>query len=355
MNLIRIDEIDKNLKVETSIDKEDIVWLSPKEAPFSVHGLCEVESDEPYHRIPRSVAEATNAGVRNLMWHTAGGRIRFATDSPYVAIKAVMPATATMTHIAKTGQSGFDLYASDGTNSRYAGTFRPPYEKTPGFESILNTSGKMCTYTINMPLYDGVQELYIGLARTANLAPAESYLHTVPILYYGSSITQGGCASRPGNAYQNIITRLNRIDHINLGFSGRAKAEDAMIDYIKDLEMSLFVYDYDHNAPTPEHLANTHEKMFRAIRAQQPELPIIMLSRPKIYLDESEQKRLAIIQTTYQNALAAGDRNVYFIQGSDLMAQTDNDGTVDGTHPNDYGFHSMARVLGACIHKILDK
>jgi len=354
MNLIRIDEIDKNLKVETSIDKEDIVWLSPKEAPFSVHGLCEVESDEPYHRIPRSVGEATNAGVKNLMWHTAGGRIRFATDSPYVAIKAVMPATATMTHIAKTGQSGFDLYASDGTNSRYAGTFRPPYEKTPGFESVLNTSGKMCTYTINMPLYDGVQELYIGLARTANLAPAESYLHTVPVVYYGSSITQGGCASRPGNAYQSIISRKYDTDYINLGFSGSARGEDAIVEYMASLKASVFVLDYDHNAPSLEQLQATHLPLYRKYRAKNPDTPIVMVSKPDFKGSPMECARRATIYDTYRTAVLEGDKNVYFIDGETLFEGEFRDScTVDGCHPNDLGFFRMAMVIGEVVGRLL--
>lgn len=347
-------DVDKNFFVASEIGKPDVTFYNIQAQPFQVYGVFYREGK--FRRLPESVAAATSSSVHALHANTAGGRVRFRTNSPYVAISAKMENIYKMPHFALTGSAGFDLYSDDGTVNRYVGTFKPPYNIEDGYQGVVELgSAVFRDITIHFPLYSDVTALMIGIAETATLDAPTPYRDRKPIVYYGSSITQGGCASRPGNAYQNIITRLNRIDHINLGFSGSAKAEDAMIDYIKDLEMSLFVYDYDHNAPTPEHLANTHEKMFRAIRAQQPELPIIMLSRPKIYLDESEQKRLAIIQTTYQNALAAGDRNVYFIQGSDLMAQTDNDGTVDGTHPNDYGFHSMARVLGACIHKILDK
>ena len=109
---MRIEEIDKNLKVESHIHKNDIVWLSPKESPFTIHGLCETEKDMPYHRLPEAVAKASNPGVEELMWHTAGGRIRFATNSPYIAIKAIMPETETFTDMAKAGQSGFDLFTT---------------------------------------------------------------------------------------------------------------------------------------------------------------------------------------------------------------------------------------------------
>ncbi len=149
---MRIEEIDKNLKVETSIQKDDIIWLSPKEAPISIHGLCETEQDMPYHRLPQSVAKASNSGVEGLMWHTAGGRIRFATNSPYIAIKAVMNECGTMPHITKAGQSGFDLYRYVSGKQLYVATFMPSSGLTKGYESCINVPTEMNTYTINMPL-----------------------------------------------------------------------------------------------------------------------------------------------------------------------------------------------------------
>ena len=115
--------------------------------------------------------------------------------------------------------------------------------------------------------------------------------------------------------------------------------------------MSLFVYDYDHNAPTLEHLSATHEKMFKAIREKNPDLPIIMMSRPKYFLEGDEDKRQAVIKQTYMNAVTGGDKNVYFIPGNELMKYAKNEGTVDNCHPNDLGFASMAQVLGDVIEK----
>jgi hypothetical protein len=109
--------------------------------------------------------------------------------------------------------------------------------------------------------------------------------------------------------------------------------------------MSLFVYDYDHNAPDVEHLEATHERMFKTIREKNPDLPIIMMSRPKLHLDTHELKRLEIIKKTYDNAIANGDKNAYFIDGRDLCKVCGNEGTVDGCHPTDLGFFSMAKEL----------
>ena len=130
-----------------------------------------------------------------------------------------------------------------------------------------------------------------------------------------------------------------------ISFSGNAKAEKVMSDYICSLDMSLFVYDYDHNAPTYEHLEETHERMFIEFRQAHPDVPVIMMTRPKFTFDEAEEKRESLIRKTYENALARGDKNVFFLSGRELMLIAKNDGTVDGCHPNDLGFFSMAKAI----------
>ena len=127
-----------------------------------------------------------------------------------------------------------------------------------------------------------------------------------------------------------------------------------MADYIKQLNMDLFVYDYDENAPSAEYLAQTHEKMFRTIRKANPNLPVIMMTQPRSWLFEHEKERFAVIQKTYLNAVAEGDRNVYLLPGTELMKEAGPDGTVDNLHPTDLGFASMARVLGDEIGRIMN-
>lgn len=350
---MKISEIDKNLKVETRIQKDDIVWLTPRTAPFRIHGLAEAETDMPYHRLPEAVAAATSQSVHDLMWCTAGGRVRFAANSPYIAIKAVMMhAAETMPHITKTGQSGFDLYVYTDGGHRYIGTFMPPSGLTAGYESCIPVSPEMKTYTINMPLYDCVSELYIGLAGGSDLEEPRPYANAVPVVYYGSSITQGGCASRPGNAYQSMIERQLDIDYINLGFSGSAKGEKAMAEYLASLQASVFVCDYDHNASL-EGLKQTHLLLYRVYRAKNPDTPIIFVSKPDFRGGEDAERR-AVICNTYQTARAEGDQNVYFIDGEQLFAGELRDScTVDGCHPNDLGFFRMAQVIGKEIRRVL--
>jgi len=126
-----------------------------------------------------------------------------------------------------------------------------------------------------------------------------------------------------------------------------------MAEYIGNLDMSVFVYDYDHNAPTVEHLLKTHEKMFKIIREKNPDLPIIMMSRPKFSLTQKEELRLDAIKLTYNNAKQNGDKNVYLIDGKTLMSLAENEGTVDNSHPNDLGFASMANALTDVLKQIL--
>ena len=344
-----IAKLDKNFAVQSEINRTGLHFYDVEEAPFRVYGVK--MEDGRYRRMPESVARSVSDGVYGLHANTAGGRVRFVTDSPRIAIHASMDGHFQSPHFTFAGKAGFDVYQ----NGSYRKTFMPPVDMTDGYESVIETRlTEKTEIVIHFPLYANVKRLYIGLEEGCTLEAAADYALAKPVVYYGSSITQGGCASRPGNAYQNIQSRLLNFDHVNLGFSGNAKAEQAMIDYIKGLEMSAFVYDYDHNAPTPAYLAETHEHMFKCIRAAHPDLPILMLSRPQPHmLNPEDVERLRIVTRTYENALAAGDQNVYFIPGPALMEDVKNEGLVDGVHPNDAGFVCMARAMLPTLQKML--
>ena len=348
-----ISEIDTNFKVETSYSKDGFAYYNIDNAPFRIYGVFR-EGDR-YRRIPEAVAKSVSEGVHCLHANTAGGRVRFKTDSSSLRILAKMGGTGRMQHFAFTGSVGFDLYEKNDDGYNYISTYIPPFEsENADFEGNINVGDKkLRDLTINFPLYSDVCELHIGIEEDAVLLPGDEYKPGLPIVYYGSSITQGGCASRAGTSYQGFVCRRFDRDFINLGFSGNAKAEEEMIDYICGLEMSMFVEDYDHNAPTVEHLANTHEKLYKAVRAAHPDIPVIFMSRPKYYLTAEEQERLDIITATYDNAVAAGDKNVYLLNGRQLMEMAKNEGTVDNCHPTDLGFASMAKAVGDLMENLI--
>ncbi len=352
---MKIGDIDKNLAVESKLNLPDVVWFDAKSAPFQIHGLAICEKGDRFRRMPQDVADKTNDGVAYLNTNTAGGRIRFRTNSPYVAIKAVMPDNGTMAHITMTGQSGFDLYRSDAGVYAYAGSFIPG-GRNHGYESQKPTDGTWHTYTVNMPLYDPVEEVYIGLSASAEVEAPEAYTYEKPVLYYGSSITQGGCASRPGNAYQAMISRKLDGDFVNLGFSGSGRGEQVICDYMASLDPLVFVSDYDHNAPTVEHLEATHYNLYETFRKAHPTTPYVMVSKPDFNPGTQDEARRAVILASYDKAVAAGDKHVYFVDGARLFDGEFRDScTVDGCHPNDLGFFRMAIGIGAAVERAIQE
>lgn len=355
---MRIDEIDRNLKIETEITEPDLVWLNARDVPFVITGVLYDELQGCFVRLPQNIADSVSDGVANLNHHTAGGRVRFRSDSTCIAIKAVMATDYLMPHITLIGQSGFDLYCKvEGGQDLFHQSFRPPMGMRTGYESAVMSSGKLCDYTINFPLYDGVKELYIALKKDAILEAPTPYTHQKPVVYYGSSITQGGCASRPGNSYQGILSRRLDTDHVNLGFSGSGRAEKEMVDYLASLDMSVFVCDYDYNCLSPEHLWQTHLPLYRTIRQAHPQLPIIFISAPTVLKEpENFSERRAAVRATYDTAVAEGDSNVYYIDGAELFEGECWDScTVDGVHPNDFGFYRMAMRIERTLKPILEK
>ena len=352
----KIDELDLNMAVTTRLDDAEIRWIDAHDAPFVLGGFTEPQlKNEPFRRLPKDVAEATSEGVAALSLNTAGGRIRFKTDSPYVAVHAEMANICRMDHMAFTGIYGFDLYQRIDETETYIGTFRPSVGMAQGFESKLMLRGEgMKEITVNFPLYNGVDKLFIGVKDGSSIAAPRQYAHPVPVVYYGSSITQGGCASRPGNSYQALISRRLDCDHINLGFSGNAKGEEAIVNYMAQINMSVFVCDYDHNAPTVEHLQATHLPLYRAIRKAQPELPIIFVTKPDHQHEPETELRRQVVLNTYNTAIAEGDKHVAFIDGATLFEGEMADScTVDTCHPNDLGFYRMSQKIGAVVEEML--
>ncbi len=342
-------EIDKNLKVNTNIEKPDIRFYDGKDNIFSLHGLL---LENGFRRLPARVAENTNDGVKYLHTNTAGGRIRFVTDSEYIALSCKMPSVTRFPHMPLTGTTGFDLYV----NNVYQGIFTPPVDTEDGFEGIVELgSREKREIMIGFPLYNDVSELYLGLQEDAEIEKAPAYQYIKPVVFYGSSITQGGCVSRAGISYPAILSREIDCDYVNLGFSGSARGEQAIAEYIAGLSMSVFVLDYDHNAPDKEHLEKTHEPFFRIVREKCPDLPIIMISRPDYrFTGLDGEKRRTVIRRTYENAKADGDKKVWFIDGEALWGDLGWDScTMDRCHPNDLGHWRMAETIAPVLREAL--
>ncbi len=341
----RIEELDKNFKAELPVF-DGMKTYDIFHPPFSLYGVK--YGEKGFFRMDENIADKVSEGVSALNYNTSGGRLRFSTDSQKIILTATLPDVCLMNHMPLTGSSSFDLYC-DGV---YMGPFRAPsVEEYKGtWSCMLGMPEGKKDVLISFPLYNNVKEVYISLEETAAVTEGEKYEDKLPIVFYGSSITQGGCASHPGNAYPNMISRALNRDFINLGFSGNCKAEKVMSDYIGRLPMSLFVYDYDHNAPTSEFLEATHERFFKELRLLNPEVPVIMISVADKIFGNDVEKRKAVIKKTFENAKASGDKNVYFLDGQRFYDEAGlENATVDGCHPNDLGFWAFYKNISQFI------
>lgn len=342
----RIEEIDKNFKAAKPVFS-GMKTYDIHSAPFSLYGL--MYDEEGFFRMDKCVAAKVSDSVHGLNYNTSGGCLRFATDSRRIILTATLPDVCCMNHMPLTGSSSFSVYC----NKEFCGVFRAPsveeYKGTWSSELTLPFGEK--DVEIFFPLYNNVRDVFISLEEDAGVSEGKKYKDTPPIVFYGSSITQGGCASHPGNAYPCMISRALDREILNLGFSGSCKAEKEMSDYIGRLPMSLFIYDYDHNAPSSEYLGETHERFFKELRALNPEVPVIMISvADSTFGKEEVEKRKEIIKRTYNNAKVSGDKNVYFLDGQrfydDIGLQN---ATVDTCHPNDLGFYAFYKNISDFI------
>jgi len=351
-----ITKIDKNFLAGSQIDKDDIVWINILEEPISICGLA-VAKPGKFWRLPEDLYDKVNEGVTGLSQHTAGGRLRFRTDSPYIAYRAKLLFTGAMSHMPLTGSAGADLVL----NGWSCTTFRPMQESDAWYEGLFDVPPEaeslqgMKDVTLNMGLYNGITDAWIGLKRGSVLEAPKPYAIEKPVVFYGSSITQGGCASKPGNCFTAVLSKWLDADHINLGFSGSGRAEQNIADYIAGLDMSVFVMDYDHNAPDVEHLEKTHYRLYKTVREKNPQLPIVIVTLPDQDLwPVSREKRRTVAYETYTRAKAAGDEKVWFVDGKTLFMEEDRDlCTMDGSHPNDLGFYRMAKSLYPVVKEAL--
>ncbi len=353
-----LSEIDKNFVIEEKVQREGMVFYDIKESPFRTYGVF--HDGTQYRRMPKELAEGITYAVGVLSKTTAGGRVRFVTDSPYIIVKADVTDKYDFSQMTKVNNCGFDIYFYKDGKERYEKTILPPLKFDGTYAGVYDVLEEFCddgprTVTINFPHYGDVYNVYIGIKEGSVLREAPDYRIEKPIVFYGSSITQGGCCTRPGLSYQAHISRRYDINYINLGFPGAGLGEPGVAEYIASLDMSLFVFDYDHNSTRLDHYESTHEPFFKTIRKAHPELPVIFMTRPKHRLNKDELGKIEIAKRTYQNALDAGDKNVYFIEGRELMEYAGYDGTVDRVHPNDLGFYSMAVRIFEETDKLFEK
>ncbi|MBQ7879741.1 MAG: hypothetical protein IJ317_03730 [Clostridia bacterium] len=356
--------IDPNFKLST-VTEPDVEWHEITEPAFSLHGVFYDESRDQYYRMPYEIAATVSEGVRHLNGMSSGGRVRFSTNSPYVAVQCIAPAYFPMNHMPLTGSHGLSLYADGVYYSMYAPNTEIVIKaaqagaKSFAFDGLrrIPQDGSLKTCTLYFPLYGGVRKLLIGLKKGCKLQAAPAYKQEKPVVFYGSSITQGGCASHAGNDYAGFLSQWLNFDYINLGFSGNGKAEPQMNDYLAELDASVYVLDYDYNATNAEYLAKTHYPLYERILKSRPNTPIVFLTNSDgAYYPEEAKKRREIIYATYQKAKEQGDRNVWYVSGEKMFDGKEKwSCAVDTCHPNDLGFFRIAEAVEPALKEALNR
>ena len=333
-------------------------WTPVTGARFEVAGLPWFqENHAEFWRLPARAKDSFPKEVWNLAQDSAGGRIRFRTDSSSVGLRLEWPHPPGMRNMHFFGQSGVDLYVGE----HYWGTAVPDKDAAPGkvYEHIYFTGQPrvMRDITIYLALYSPVKALEIGLDPDAAIEPPTAFAVAKPLVFYGTSITQGGCASRPGMSYQAILGRRLNLNHVNLGFSGNGRGEAAVARAVAEIDAAAFVLDFAQNNSDADSLSQVYDPFIGILRERHPETPVVAIT--PIYAAaeatgsrKNEQMR-ALIRKVVSKRIAAGDLHLQLVEGTDLLGPFRVDGLVDGTHPNDLGFQWMAEGLAERLRKVL--
>jgi hypothetical protein len=299
--------------------------------------------------------------VWSLQQDSSGMSGRFLTDAKSFRIRwKLRDEQLAMPHMPATGVSGMDVYVKDNGRWHWLAVGRPV--KFPENEmTVAGLDGAQREYMIYLPLYNGVESVEIGLPAEAKFAAGAPRAAGVkPVVFYGTSILQGGCASRPGMAYPAIAGRLLDWPHINLGFSGNGKTEPEMAKLLAELDPAVYVLDSLPNL-TPEETAERVPPFYRTLRQAHPSTPIVLVenviytqaefveSRKTSYMAKNEALR-----AFYEKLRSAGERNVYYVRAEELLG-ADGEDTVDGTHPTDLGFLRMGKTMVRVLTPLLGR
>ena len=343
---MKIENIDPNFKQEELRTDSKTSYTIPCEK-FDLYGVFYDENLQKFVRMDQNVAQQISPRFHHLSTHTSGGRLRFATDSAVIGISVTYASLDQMSHMPLTGSCGFTLAEVVDNSYKTVAVFRPRPKDADGFtgEVTIETGG-VHQYVLFFPLYNGVGSLNIHLDSSATLYEPDKYRNIPPILYYGNSIDQGGCASRSDCSYQAMLSKWTNIDFINLGFSGNCKGEPLIAEYLTGIDCSLLFMSYDGNAPSVEYLEQTHFPFYEIYRRVRKDVPIVFMSLPCFDTYPNAKERREVLRNSYLKARRQGDKNVYFIDGETLFGDEDRDFcTVDRRHPNDLGFYRIAKVV----------
>ena len=365
MKKFDVAEFDRNMAVD-SAGAGDIVYHDVDAPGFRLDGLIFRHAcNGAFRRLP--LDPALPEAVNELAWHTAGAQLSFRSTSRKVLVRAKLRNRSWMDHMAMTGIFGFDLYVGGPGKYRFQGVTRFPVDAWEYECELYSCDTAMeREFLINFPLYSGVETVAIGLERGATISAPQPWRDPRPVVVYGTSITQGGCASRPGMAYTNILSRYYNRPFLNFGFSGSGKGEPEVVRHLASItDPALFLLGYEANAGAAG-IRDTLDRTLSILRERHPSTPILVISRLRQNWEIRDsgspliRAREAVESVDFQRNLVDrhrqnGDENIYFIDGGTLSGRDWEENTVDGCHPTDLGFYRVAEGLISALDVLLNK
>lgn len=361
--------VDKNMIGNETREEGNITWFSIEDVRIRLSGFAFFEEDHKLERVPnrrKSIFEEINPCLNELGVHTAGGQLAFRSNTSRVFIKAKITTLPNMVNMTPVAQCGFDCYIGDNPkNLRFFGITKfdvTKKEYTCEVVSKLDTT-KVKEFLFHFPLYAGVNEVEIGLDSDAIIEPPTPYEKEGKLIFYGTSITQGGCASRPGMAYTNYLARKLNLEHCNFGFSGNGLGEYEVAKMLSEVEKPLlYIIDYEANSGTNGRMVNSLNDFIDCLRKRHNKVPILVVSRVPYVMDLLEESTGALRNSlrefqkgTVEKFRELGDNAIYFLDGSTLWGDDFDEYTVDFIHPTDLGFYFMGKGLEPVIKEILNK
>lgn len=358
-----IRKIDKNFDNFETL--EQLKEISPKNVKdLSVYGLNWFNKDKRFVRFPKETDEiirTLNEGLFTLVTQPSGAMIAFRSNTKTLKIKVKLGQTFNMSHMAFTGQGGCDLYiGSRREDLVFFKTASYHYSKKEyEYTFFTNWESKERLYLLNLPLYGSVEDILICTNIDAYVIPDNSLFPKGKIVCYGTSITQGGCASRGGMSYTNAISRRTGYEVLNFGFSGNGRGQEEVARILASIDnVKMFILDYEANA-TLSMLQNTLNTFIDILRDQYPNVPILVVSKIRMSIEkfvkenfDDQQERLNY-QKGVVNKRKNKDHNIYFYDGHKLLGKYQDEATVDGCHPTDLGFMMITENLEKQILRIL--
>jgi hypothetical protein len=313
---------------------------------FGLPGFAQ-EKSPVLRRLPEQFKGSVRPPVWSLAQDPSGGRIRFATDSKTIGITAENPGFSNMHHMASVGENGFDLYV----DGRYFGSAWPDSAGKIVKEWTIALERKMHEVTIYLPLYKPVSIREVRLDHGAELRPARPYAVRKAVVYYGSSITQGGCASNAGGSCQAILERRLNADFVNLGFSGNGMGEPALAQAICEPDPSVIVLDFWGN-PSAEQYATALPVFVEKLREKFAKVPILVIGPFYFPAEElggetanAQEAKRRTSREFVAKRRKAGDKQITFVDGLIMLNKDQAEGLVDGVHCNSLGFYFNANGL----------